>query len=56
MSAAALATVAAFEVVCFGEDNQSVFHIVIDGALEVIFFVGLICIGHILVVRANLKI
>jgi hypothetical protein len=45
--AAALAAVTAFEMVCFRENNQSVFHIVIDGTFEVIFFTGLICIGHI---------
>lgn len=55
MSAAALAAMAAFEVVCFGKDNQSVFHIVIDRTLEVVFFTGLICIGHIPCVKANLK-
>jgi hypothetical protein len=56
VSAAALAAVAAFEMVRFGKDNQSVFHIMIDGTLEVVFFIGLICIGHIPFVKANLKI
>lgn len=56
MSAAALAAVAAFEMIGFGKNNQSVFHIMIDGTLEVVFFTGLIFIGHISCVKANLKI
>lgn len=47
MAAAALATVAAFKMVGFSKNNQSVFHIVIDGTLEIIFFTRLICICHI---------
>ncbi len=47
MSAAALAAIAAFQVEGFGKDNQPIFHIVINGALEIIFFTGLICICHI---------